>query len=75
MGLPMKEFHAIHHGHHQVQYNDRGWRGVVEIIESFAPIGSGKHSITAMFQQVGESLARVEVIVDDEDFARSRRGR
>jgi hypothetical protein len=64
--LSLAEFVTGHHRHHQVEENHGGTR-LVEAAERFRTVAGSRHVEPFALEQDCEHLAKVNVILDDED--------
>jgi len=60
---------AVHDGHHEVE-EDEVWRfGGVELVEGFLAVACGDDVVAFFFEDLGDCVADVWVVLDDEDDA------
>src|SRR6185295_4761957 len=72
---PALELPAVHHRHHQVEQDDVGPVGAVEVVERLPAVRDRGRVVAFERQQLSHHLAQVLVVFDDEDGAVRQRRR
>jgi hypothetical protein len=65
--LVSAELGAIHHRHHQVKNYQAGQQAGTQMVKSFLAVAGLVYGITFSIEEVGEDIASVTTIIDQED--------